>query len=85
MYADAKRCLKPIDQLHVGDFVIIRQARNNKLTPAYRPEPMTATKVKGTWSCFLNKKDSQEGVSKRVLHLHDRVNHIWGNRPRDRG
>ena len=40
-YADLRNCSRPPDQLQVGDTVLIRQDKHNKLTPPYNPEPMT--------------------------------------------
>lgn len=47
-YADKKNCSRPPDQLQVGDSVLIRQDKHNKLTPAYNPEPMVVEQVKGS-------------------------------------
>nr|XP_039266337.1 uncharacterized protein K02A2.6-like [Styela clava] len=47
-YADKRLCTRPASQLHIGDMVLVRQRRYNKLTPAYNPEPMTVVAVKGS-------------------------------------
>ena len=35
-------------QLQVGDSVLIRQAKRNKLTPRYSPDSMTVVEIKGS-------------------------------------
>ncbi|XP_014667395.1 PREDICTED: uncharacterized protein K02A2.6-like [Priapulus caudatus] len=46
-YSDSKRRVKE-SNLHVGDTVLVRQKKVNKLTPPYSPKPMTVIIVEGT-------------------------------------
>lgn len=46
-YADKRRHAR-IPQLTVGDCVLVRQKKKNKLTPHFDPNPYTITDVKGT-------------------------------------
>jgi hypothetical protein len=46
-YADKRRHAR-IPQLAVGDCVLVRQEKQNKLTPQFDPNPYTITAVKGT-------------------------------------
>ena len=46
-YADARH-KKPTEQLRVGDTVVVRQPKVNKLSTAYNAVPLTVTNVKGT-------------------------------------
>ncbi|KAK2146749.1 hypothetical protein LSH36_584g01043 [Paralvinella palmiformis] len=45
--ADAKS-VKPISQLHVGDTVVVRQPKVNKLSTNYHRASLTVAEVKGT-------------------------------------
>ena len=45
-YAEAKRNVSTTD-IHVGDTVLVRQPKKNKLTPYYNPKPMQVTAKKG--------------------------------------
>ena len=45
-YAEAKRTVSTTD-IQVGDTVLVRQPKKNKLTPYYNPNPMQVTAKKG--------------------------------------
>ena len=45
-YAEAKRHVSSTD-IQVGDTVLVRQPKKNKLTPYYNPKPMQVTAKKG--------------------------------------
>ena len=47
-YADKKNCRKPITFLRVGDMVLLKQVKKNKLSSAYHPQPMSVIQVKGS-------------------------------------
>nr|XP_039261226.1 uncharacterized protein LOC120337496 [Styela clava] len=71
MYADARNCLKPTEQIHVGDSVIMRQNRSNKLSSAYRPEPMDVINVKGS---MITAQSPNIGSKTRNASLFKKVN-----------
>lgn len=45
-YADRRNGVRPHDSLSVGNVVLVRQRKHNKLTPAYNPEPLVVEQVK---------------------------------------
>ena len=53
LYADAKRHTKQSD-MKIGDTVLAKQRRQNKLTPKYNPKPYIITNKKG--SCITAKR-----------------------------
>ena len=55
--------------LQVGDVVLSKQKKKNKLTPAYNPEPVTVTNVKGSMVTVQGEKSSTRDGStfKRLL------------------
>lgn len=57
-YADAKST-KPVSQLHIGDTVVVRQPKVNKLSTAYDTVPLTVVTVKGT---MVTAKDTAHGT-----------------------
>jgi hypothetical protein len=47
-YADARNCVRSNIPLHVGDTVLMKQTKTDKLCPAYNPAPMSVVQVKGS-------------------------------------
>ena len=70
--ADTKS-VKPISQLHVGDTVLVRQPKVNKLSTIYHPAPLTVAEVKGTMitatDTIHGNKTRNASHFKRVLGL----------------
>ena len=56
-YADDKRHTK-VSDLKVGDSVLVRQPRENKLTTPFNPEPLEITQKKGTMVTARNSRKS---------------------------
>lgn len=95
MYADQKNCNKPTTQLHVGDMVLMRQERHNKLTPAYDSEPMIVTDVKGTMITAQSPKRGSktrnaslfkkihDGILTKPIFVGEEEEQVTGNVPKD--
>jgi hypothetical protein len=51
-YADNKQYVKP-SQLQLGDAVLVRQQKTNKLSTPYDPRPLVITDKKGTMGLWM--------------------------------
>ena len=60
-YADERNHAKS-SEICVGDTVLIRQKKRNKLTPAYNPEPFVVEKIKGS---MITARSPNLGVKSR--------------------
>ena len=59
-YADSKRHTK-LSELKVGDSVLVRQQRDNKLTTPFNPEPLQISQRKGT---MITAKNSHRSITR---------------------
>lgn len=66
LYMDAKRHASD-SQISLGDSVLVRQPKRNKLTSHYKPQPMTVTQVKGTMVTATNENDNR--ITRNVTHF----------------
>ena len=69
-YADKKNCNRPPVNYSVGDTVLIKQNKYNKLTPAYNPEPMVVEQVKGS---MITARSPGLGTKTRNASLYKRI------------
>ncbi|GFR93634.1 transposon Ty3-G Gag-Pol polyprotein [Elysia marginata] len=65
-FADRTRKTQP-HSLTVGDTVLVRQKKTNKLTPPYIPKPYKVADVKGSMITVLQKRDTSNSQELIVL------------------
>lgn len=63
-YADSRKL--PVDELEIGDTVIVRQPYTNKLSTRYDPTPLTVTDIKGTMITAV--KPNGSTVTRNISH-----------------
>ena len=75
-YADAKRLTAPHD-IHVGDTVLVKQPRKNKLTTAYDPQPYVIEDINGSMISASRESGKIVRNSSHFKRLDAKPEEIW--------